>query len=111
MLHCGFFLWPVLVYFDTGHYIAIDFHVATLEHIYQLALTSDPANLPNYRSVRHRVLALPLPAARVHPRADGDGDDDPADPGCHVRGGQTEHAQSQLRLCSRNGIETSRKYQ
>ena len=57
------------------------------------------------RSVRDRVLALPLPAARVHPREDGDGHDDPADPGGHVRGGQAEHAQSQLRVGSRNEIK------
>ena len=62
------------------------------------------------RSVRDRVLALPLPAARVHPREDGDGHDDPADPGGHVRGGQAEHAQSQLRVGFRNEIKTSRNW-
>ena len=105
-----FFLWPVLVYFDTGHYIC-NWRPCSVTGR-DLSSCSDPANSTNYpRSLRHRLLALPLPAARVHPRADRDGDDDPADPGRHVRGRQAEHAQSQLRLCSRNGIETSRKYQ
>ena len=95
MLHCGCYgqFWSTLILAIT---FAIDCHVATLKHIYQPGLT---------RSVRHRVLALPLPAARVHPREDGDGNDDPADPSGHVRGGQTEYAQSQLRLCSRNDIK------
>ena len=54
---------------------------------------------PIYRPVCDRVLALAVSPARVHSREDGDGHDDPPDPGRHVRGGEAEHAQGQLRLC------------
>ena len=104
MLHCGFYgqFCSTLILAITS---SIDFHVASRNiFISTWCETSDLwTNHP--RSVRDRVLALPLPAARVHPGEDGDGDDDPADAGGHVRGGQTEHAQSQLRLCSRNEIK------
>ena len=61
------------------------------------------------RPLRDCVLAVAVPPARVHPRADRDGDDDPADPGRHVRGGLTEHAESQLCLCPRNVKKSSDK--
>ena len=52
------------------------------------------------RSVCDRVLALAVSPAGVHSREDGDGHDDPAHPGRHVRGREAEHAQGQLRLCA-----------
>ena len=55
---------------------------------------------PIYRPVCDRLLALAVSPARVHSREDGDGHDDPPHPGRHVRGGEAEYAQGQLRLCA-----------